>query len=82
MSKIYFESCLFKYDGTSKVIEIQGELPEGVSVNYCIYSSNLNISYEEYPSEVGTYVVVAKFSHNNNNYLAINDMYAIIVIES
>lgn len=79
---IYFESSLFKYDGTPKKIEIIGDLPEGVSVEYYIYSSNLNISYEEFPIEVGTYVVVAKFSHDNNNYLNIKDMYAIIVIES
>ena len=82
LSEIYFESCLFKYDGNAKVIEIEGELPEGVSVEYYIYSSNLDISYEEFPIEVGTFVVVAKFSHNNNNYQAIEDMHAIIVIES
>jgi hypothetical protein len=82
LSKIYFESCIFKYDGNSKVIAINGDLPEGVSVEYYIYSSNLDISYEEFPIQVGTYVVVAKFSHNNNNYLDIKDMHAIIVIES
>lgn len=82
LSGINFESCLFKYDGTSKKIEIEGQLPEGVSVTYNIYSSNLEISYDEFPVEVGTYVVVAKFSHSNNNYLDIDDMHAIIVIES
>ena len=82
LSGINFESCLFKYDGTSKEIEIQGQLPEGVSVTYYIYSSNLEISYDEFPVEVGTYVVVAKFSHSNANYLDIKDMHAIIVIES
>ena len=82
MSNINFESCLFKYDGTLKKVEIQGDLPEGVSVEYCIYSSNLEINYTEFPVEVGTYVVIAKFSHNNHNYQDINDMHAIIVIES
>ena len=51
-------------------------------MTYYIYSSNLEISYDEFPVEVGTYVVVAKFSHSNANYLDIKDMHAIIVIES
>ena len=82
LSNVHFESALFKYDGTPKAIESSGELPSGVTVNYFIYSTNLEISYDEFPTEVGTYVVVARFSHNNDNYLEIEDMHAMIVIES
>jgi hypothetical protein len=82
LSEVYFESGIFKYDGNSKKIEISGDLPLGVTVSYFVYSQNLEVSYDEFPIEIGTYVVIARFSHNNSNYLEINDMHAIIIIES
>lgn len=82
MSEVRFDSALFKYDETVKQIEVVGELPEGVSVSYEVFSSDLEISYAGFPSEVGTYVVVARFNHDNSNYLPIENMIAIIIIES
>ena len=81
LSNIHFESALFKQDGIPKRIEITGTLPEGVTVSYFIYSQDLETSYDKYPSTIGTYIVIARFTHNNENYLPIEDMLAMIIIE-
>ncbi len=58
LSNISFNSKTFVYDGISKLIEIEGELPEGVTVNY----SNNN------QTNVGNYLVVASFEYDTLNY--------------
>ena len=47
------------YDGTSKSLELEGVLPEGVTVSY---TNNNKIN-------AGTYEVIAVFSYANNNYI-------------
>ena len=45
MSSVKFEDTEYEYDGEEKTIEISGDLPDGVSVEYTIEAceeSNLN----------------------------------------
>ena len=70
MSKVIFEDTTFTYDGTEKRIEITGELPEGVTVDY---ENNNQI-------EVGIYEVIAKFKGDTTNYKEIEDKKAILEI--
>ena len=71
MSGITFEDVTFVMDGTVRSIEISGELPEGVSVEYIGNGQ----------SEDGVYVVTAVFT-GNVNYNDIAPMTAIITINS
>ncbi|MBQ4510625.1 MAG: leucine-rich repeat protein [Clostridia bacterium] len=66
MSGICFNPETFVYDGEGKSIEIEGLLPEGVTVTY---EGNGKSSY-------GSHTVIAKFTSTNNNYEKIPDMSA------
>lgn len=70
MSGITFNSQAFVHNGESKSIEIEGTLPDGVTVSY---EGNGK-------SKEGTHYVVAKFTSNNNNYEPIPDMTSSYVI--
>jgi len=72
MSSIRFESKTFEYDGTAKSLTIQGNLPNGVSVEYV---GNIQ-------TEIGTYTVTAKFIGDGENYEPIADMVATMSIIS
>ncbi|MGI6771370.1 MAG: thermonuclease family protein [Acholeplasmataceae bacterium] len=69
MSQITFESKSFEYDGTAKSLEINGALPEGVSVSY---ENNNQV-------EVGEYEVIAKFI-GSSEYKPIPQMTATLTI--
>ena len=71
MSGITFEDATFVKDGTAKSIEISGELPEGVSVEYIGNGQ----------SEEGVYTVTAVFT-GDVNYNDIAPMTAIITVNS
>ena len=71
MSGITFEDATFVKDGTAKSIEISGELPAGVSVEYIGNGQ----------SEEGVYTVTAVFT-GDVNYNDIAPMTAIITINS
>lgn len=67
---ITFENQTFEYDGTEKALAIGGtELPEGVTVEY----------FGNGKTEVGEYVVTAKFTVTDA-YYPIPDMTAVLII--
>lgn len=70
MSGICFDSHAFIYDGNSKSIEIEGNLPEGVTVSY----------ENNEKADVGSYTAIAKFTSSNKNYEQIPNMVASYVI--
>lgn len=70
LSGILFADKTVVYDGEKHIIEIEGELPSGVTV---AYSSN-NIT------NVGELEVVASFNDINNNYEEIPNMTATLTI--
>lgn len=72
MSDVTFEDATFTYDGEAKSIEIQGTLPEGVTV---AYEGNGQ-------TEVGVYTVTAKFKGEDElNHELIDDMTATLTIQ-
>ncbi|MDE6075321.1 MAG: hypothetical protein K2G26_02680, partial [Clostridia bacterium] len=71
LTGITFENATFVYDGEAHSIYISGiELPDWITVSYT----------GNEVTGVGTHTVTAKFSHNNENYSAIADMTAQIII--
>ena len=71
MSGVTFTDATHEYDGTEKVLEIGGVLPEGVSVTY---ENNRG-------TDAGTYPAVAKFEvADPENYNLIPDMTATLTI--
>ncbi len=70
LSNVTFESKEFTYDGNKKSLAASG-LPQGVSVTY--------VGNEK--TEVGTYLVTAKFTVDSANYNEIADMSAILQIK-
>ena len=71
MSGVNFSDLEVTYDGNEHILEIEGELPEGVSVSY---TTNKLIN-------VGTIEVVASFT-GNSNYHEIADMKAMLTIKA
>ena len=67
---IEFNSKTVTYDGNEHTITITGTLPTGVTVSYTGEGIN-----------AGDYTITAKFSHNNPNYNAIDDITANLTIE-
>ncbi|MDE7076099.1 MAG: hypothetical protein K2O62_02130, partial [Clostridia bacterium] len=71
LTGITFENATFVYDGEAHSIFIGGiELPDWITVSYT----------GNEVSAVGTHPVTAKFAHDNENFSAIADMTAQIVI--
>lgn len=70
LSEIDFFGDIVQYDGTVHGLEIQGQLPIGVVVEY----ENNN------QTNAGIYTVIAKFTHNNKNYNDIESKTAILQI--
>lgn len=67
---ISFNNKSVPYDGKSHSVEIEGDLPDWLSVTY---EGNEK-------SEAGTYTVTAKFSHSNANYNEIANLSATLTI--
>ncbi len=59
---VTFESTAFDYDGTTKLLEVSGTIPSGVSV---VYENNT-------ASETGVYSATATLSGKNYNTLVLN----------
>ncbi len=70
MSQLRFESKEFTFDETEKSLMVDG-LPQGVTVEY------LNNNQ----TDIGTYLVTAKFTVDGTNYNEIDDMCAILQIK-
>lgn len=80
MSKVVFEDKEYEYNGESKTIEITGELPEGVTVEYEIEAKEGSSLKEGKAIEVGEYIVTAKFKGDEKNYEKIEDKKAYLTI--
>lgn len=61
MSGIKFEEKSFVYDGKQKKLAVSGTIPNGVTVNY------INNNH----TDIGNYVVVARFNCKDQNYKGI-----------
>ena len=70
MSGVTFTSKSVAYNGKSHSLEVQGELPNGVTVEY-VGNGQTN---------AGSYTVTAKFSGDSTNYNAIPDKTATLTI--
>ena len=70
-SAVSFNGKTVTYDGTAHSIELTGTLPYGISVSY---DGNGK-------TNVGNYTVTARFEYNAQNYEAISDMSATLVIK-
>ena len=71
MSAVHFNGTKVTYDGTEKKIEVQGQLPTGISVSY---EGNEG-------TDAGTYEATAKFTSNNANYNNPASMTATLIID-
>ena len=70
MSGISFNDASFVYDGEVHSIEIEGTLPEGVTVTY-LNNNKIN---------AGVYEVIASFEGDNKKYNPIEDLKANMTI--
>lgn len=72
------------YDGTNKIVNLTGSLPEGVTATYTYYKINSDSSLtelvNEYPVNVGKYKIVARFNGDFNKYNNLLDLSAILTI--
>lgn len=81
MSGITFSGVNKVYDGNAVDVEINGDLPEFVNVEYEYYLNGSKLNNQ--PVNVGTYLAVAKFtliSDNFFNYNKIDNMFTNIKI--
>ena len=76
MSKVTFSSKEYTYDKNPKSIEISGELPSDVKVEYKIGNKTGNSE-----TNAGTYVVTAIFTSTNANYEQIEPKTATLTIK-
>lgn len=81
MSGITFENGTTTYNGEAQGIEINGGLPDGVSVIYRIYNGNTFILTSS-RTQVGEYTVTAIFSTTNGNYNVPSSMTAKLTIRA
>ncbi len=77
ISGITFTNQTVAYDGNSHSLEINGTLPQGVSVKYFLNDQEFTGA-----NNVGEYNVTAKFTSTNQNYTAPADMTAKLTITS
>ena len=80
MSNITFEDKTVSYNGEVQTLQISGELPQGVSVNYIYMDSEGNQIAAEDLVNAGTYTVVAQFTGDTEHYEAILDKAAKLTI--
>ena len=71
MSGVHFNGTKVEYDGQSKAIEIEGQLPMGVSVSYTNNTA----------TDAGSYDAKAVFVSNNSNYNNPESMTATLIID-
>ena len=71
MSAVHFNGTKVTYDGNAKKIEIQGQLPTGITVSY---EGNEG-------TDAGTYEATATFTSNNVNYNDPTPMTATLIID-
>lgn len=76
MSMVEFADAEYTYDGTEKMLFVQGDIPEGVSVSYYVNG---------FPTtgitDSGVYEVTAVFNGDSKNYEPIPDMKATLTIK-
>ena len=71
MSSVHFNGTKVTYDGNEKRIEIQGQLPTGITVSY---EGNVG-------TDAGSYEATATFSSGNANYSDPQPMTATLIID-
>ncbi len=71
MSDVSFEDATYTYDGNEQTLEIAGDLPSGVTVNYTTNTL----------TNAGSVEVTASFSGDSNNYELIADKKATLTID-
>ena len=86
LENIKLTSAQATYDGTARSIEIEGQLPKGVTVSYEYYKSGvLAVDKDGKPLQsvvdAGRYTVVAVFAHNDGNFKEIPTLSAILQVE-
>lgn len=68
LSNVVFEDQTFTYDGTAKNEEVTVKnVPKGVTVDYDIYNADKSVKLKS-ATDAGTYVMVAKFTSQDENY--------------
>lgn len=68
LSNVTFEDQTFTYDGTAKNEElVVKNVPQGVTVDYDIYDASKSVKLKT-ATDAGTYVMVAKFTSQDENY--------------
>lgn len=68
LSNVVFEDQTFTYDGTAKNEEVTVKnVPKGVVVDYDIYNADKSVKLKS-ATDAGTYVMVAKFTSQDENY--------------
>ncbi|MGN1060300.1 MAG: MBG domain-containing protein [Candidatus Coproplasma sp.] len=75
-SELKFEDKTFTYDKTAKSLQVEGELPVGVTVTYEIDGKQTSSVID-----AGEYTVTAKFITNNGNYNPLPSMQAKLTIQ-
>ncbi len=78
ISGVEFEDQEFVYDGEVKTIEAKN-IPQGVRVEYEMWNQDKSVRLNN-ALNVGTYVVVAKFSSNDENFEQSSTMEATLTI--
>lgn len=85
LQNIQFVASQYPYDGKAHSIEIEGQLPTGVTVSYEYYKDGkLLVDGEDKPVQsvvdVGRYTVKAIFTHTDTNYGEIPPLSAVLNI--
>lgn len=86
LANVSISSAQFMYDKHPHALTVFGELPEGVKVTYEYYLNGTLVTDGEGKAvqsvtNVGIYVVKAVFTHQNENFGKIADMYASLSIK-
>lgn len=80
MQGISFPSKVVSYDGNACNLAVEGKLFPGIEVKYAYTKDGKEVAAEDVKT-VGSYKVVASFTHSNANYNDIADKEATLIIE-
>jgi hypothetical protein len=76
MSSVEFENAEYTYDRNGKMLNVQGKLPDGVSVSYYVDGLPTNELINS-----GVYEITAVFTGDSHNYEPIEDKKATLTIK-
>ena len=81
LSEINFENKTVVYDGEQHILEMEGQLPVGLYVDYAITREGGKEENGNRARNAGTYTVTATFSGDTNNYNVVEPKEAVLTIE-